>query len=158
MGNATAVNVANTSIAGGAPPPRLRAVPPHVGRRHAEEHSPAKFSCFWIKEIWVPEGQGYTVTRPNGGLHQRSVNDDHQARAELAQKTLRSVNEIVGLAGAVWALHAGRGIVPIDRMRLKRLQWSLTATFLHFHPSESCNAGGKLFPNTFLNGLPTLTV
>jgi len=62
-------------------------------------------------EIWVPEGQASTVTRPNGGLHQRSANDDHQARAELAQKTLRSVNEIVGLVGAVWALSAGRGIV-----------------------------------------------
>lgn len=62
-------------------------------------------------EIWVPGGLVNTVTRPNGGFHERSANDDHQARAELAQKTLRSVNEIVGLVGAAWVLYAVRGIV-----------------------------------------------
>jgi hypothetical protein len=35
----------------------------------------------------------------------------HQARAELAQKTLKSVNEIVGLVGAVGYCMPARGIV-----------------------------------------------
>ena len=57
----------------------------------------------------------------------------HQARAELAQKTLRSVNEIVGLVGAVGGTVCCEGNSSTNRMRLKRLQWSSTSDILFTH-------------------------
>jgi hypothetical protein len=63
-----------------------------------------------------------------------------KARAELAQKTLRSVNEIAKWVGAVWVQISWEGNSAGNPNRLSD---SKLADSELRSPSEKCNDGGK---------------